>query len=339
MKEPPSLQKVARVAGVSCSTVSRALRNSTLISKKTRAHVRAVADKLGYQPDPLVTTLTARLRERRPRNEQPIIAYISSHPSRTNIRKTPYFRRLFQGAELRALEIGFRLQEFLLQKFDDPIRLAQIMKTRDIRGIVFGPMPAPATRIDFPWSDFSIVALGNTLDQTGLHRVRSDYFQAMSLALARLREYGYQRIGFIARERIDRRGSHRWRAAFLLDQKLKGAIDPTALKIVPAGVPERQVMTDWIRSYRPDAIITPRNTAYQWITQMNISIPADIALALTSVDSTESFFSGVDQRLETVGAHAVDLLVEQFYYNERGLQANPKTVILSGTWIDGKTTP
>jgi LacI family transcriptional regulator len=42
---------VAREAGTSVSTVSRALNGSTLITPQVTAHVRAVADRLGYRAD------------------------------------------------------------------------------------------------------------------------------------------------------------------------------------------------------------------------------------------------------------------------------------------------
>ena len=339
MKPPPSLQEIAEAARVSRSTASRALRNSALISEKTRTHVRAVADELGYRSDPLVSTLMARLREGRPRGEQPIIGYVTSHPPEQNWRQTAYFRRLFEGAEQRARQLGFRLQEFSLPAVGNPMRLAEILRTRNVNGLILGPMPTPGTRLTFPWSEFAVAALGTTLEQPGLHRVRGNYFQVMTLTCTRLRERGYRRLGFVAREHMDRRGSRRWRAAFLLDQDLHGGIEPDAMKLVPGGELNRDVVEAWIRRYRPDAIITSRNAIYDWITDMGFSVPDDIALAYTGLGAQESFLSGVDQRLEAVGAHAVNLVVEQFHHNERGLHPDPKTVVLDGVWIDGKTAP
>lgn len=54
----PKLVDVAREAGVSVSTASRALgRGSDLISVPTRDHVRAVAHRLGYQVNPIARSL------------------------------------------------------------------------------------------------------------------------------------------------------------------------------------------------------------------------------------------------------------------------------------------
>ncbi|MEM9814405.1 MAG: LacI family DNA-binding transcriptional regulator, partial [Pseudomonadota bacterium] len=43
-----TMADVARLAGVSPMTVSRALRSGTSVSKTTREKIRAAADQLGY---------------------------------------------------------------------------------------------------------------------------------------------------------------------------------------------------------------------------------------------------------------------------------------------------
>ncbi len=45
----PTLRDVARIAGVSMSTVSRSLNHSTLIPEKTRARIRTIADQIGFE--------------------------------------------------------------------------------------------------------------------------------------------------------------------------------------------------------------------------------------------------------------------------------------------------
>ncbi|WP_419247660.1 LacI family DNA-binding transcriptional regulator [Roseibium aggregatum] len=52
-----TIADVAREAGVSAMTVSRALRDPDKVSEKTRAKIRAVVDRLGYVPDPAASAL------------------------------------------------------------------------------------------------------------------------------------------------------------------------------------------------------------------------------------------------------------------------------------------
>jgi len=48
----PTILDIAHAAGVSRTTASAALSGSGRISEATREHIRAVADELGYQPNP-----------------------------------------------------------------------------------------------------------------------------------------------------------------------------------------------------------------------------------------------------------------------------------------------
>ena len=54
---PASLRQVAKQAGVSVMTASRALRNAGHCSERTRRRVLAKAKELGYRPDAKVGSL------------------------------------------------------------------------------------------------------------------------------------------------------------------------------------------------------------------------------------------------------------------------------------------
>src|SRR5947209_13088024 len=53
-----TIKDVARAAGVSVATVSRAHNNSRLVTEATRRRVRAVADRLGYAPNAAARSLS-----------------------------------------------------------------------------------------------------------------------------------------------------------------------------------------------------------------------------------------------------------------------------------------
>ena len=60
-----NLLMVARAAGLSKATVSRALRDDPRQSVATRRRVHAVARELGYRPHPMVTALMTQIRTTR----------------------------------------------------------------------------------------------------------------------------------------------------------------------------------------------------------------------------------------------------------------------------------
>jgi DNA-binding LacI/PurR family transcriptional regulator len=85
-----TIQDVAKAAGVSVSTVSRALSMPEMVREQTRVRVRAVAESLGYRPNlaarGLITGRTANLG---------VIV-----PDLTN----PFFPRVVRGVQARARE-------------------------------------------------------------------------------------------------------------------------------------------------------------------------------------------------------------------------------------------
>jgi LacI family repressor for deo operon, udp, cdd, tsx, nupC, and nupG len=88
-----TINEVARAAGVSSATVSRALAQPDLLSAKTRAHVLDVIERLGYAPN----ATAAALRTTRTRK------IIVTVPDISN----PFFSRVIQGVEEAAQEMGY----------------------------------------------------------------------------------------------------------------------------------------------------------------------------------------------------------------------------------------
>lgn len=60
MNHPVSIRDIARAAGVSHTTVSRALRNSALISAEVRAQLQLLAREMGYTPNAVAQSLKAK---------------------------------------------------------------------------------------------------------------------------------------------------------------------------------------------------------------------------------------------------------------------------------------
>jgi LacI family transcriptional regulator len=65
---------------------------------------------------------------------------------------------------------------------------------------------------------------------------------------------------------------------------------------------------------------------------MGIRIPEDLGVA-----PLERYpgYAGLDQKPEKVGAAAIDLIVGLIQRNETGLPADPKVVMVEGSWVEG----
>ncbi|AXK37151.1 LacI family transcriptional regulator [Streptomyces armeniacus] len=91
----PTIYDVARAAGVAASTVSRALAKPDRVSARTREHVREVAERLGYQTNPLARALPSG-------RTQTLALFVSDI---TN----PHFFGIIRGAEHQARAAGCTL--------------------------------------------------------------------------------------------------------------------------------------------------------------------------------------------------------------------------------------
>ena len=107
-KTIPSMQSIAKRAGVSCQTVSLALRNHPKISVETRTRIQKLADQLGYCPDPFVSSLMARIQSGKPVKQLGTLAFINSFTPSDNRRHSSIYTEFFEGAAERSRQCGYR---------------------------------------------------------------------------------------------------------------------------------------------------------------------------------------------------------------------------------------
>ncbi|MGH3663189.1 MAG: LacI family DNA-binding transcriptional regulator [Micromonosporaceae bacterium] len=91
----PTIQHVARAAGVSPSTVSRALRGNGYVATEVRARVQQVAAQLGYVPD-------GNARSLRNRSSQAVGVLISDL-------RNPFYANLAAGIEEQLRQSGYHV--------------------------------------------------------------------------------------------------------------------------------------------------------------------------------------------------------------------------------------
>jgi len=124
-RAPATLAEVAQAAGVHPSTVSRALGAGTGIAAATVVRVRAVADELGYRPDPAASSLRTR--------RSGLVGVLV--PRLTDI----VLATIYEGLDAVAAEAGY--QTFVANTSDVPEvrrrRLAALLDRR-VDGVVLG---------------------------------------------------------------------------------------------------------------------------------------------------------------------------------------------------------
>ena len=340
MAQPrPSLAEIARRARVSAMTVSRALRGQPGVAAEVMARIRQIASSLGYRPNPLVQALMEQVRGGRVQKGANVIALLVPQLEEPDWGSKEWVQRLIRGAEQRAANIGFRTEPFYWQraKIQDK-RIDEILKARGIRGLVVGPLARPGAELNLDWNHYAAAAIGATLAHPRLHRVRNHGFHSAQLAVAKLREAGCRRIGLALSLHSALRQDQLWQAGFLMADHTQPPSARAALIHQPPQL-DRDGFFAWFRRVRPDGLLLVENLAYTWLSKERIAVPEEVAVVQLNRNSEPAELAGVDQDLESVGAAAVDLVVERLYHNEFGVPERPKDVLIEGSWVAGKTVP
>ncbi|MBL9188922.1 MAG: LacI family DNA-binding transcriptional regulator [Opitutaceae bacterium] len=339
MSKPATLQDVAVRAGVHRTTVSLALRDHPRIPATTREHVKAVAARLGYRMNPLVSALM-RSRRTGGATKHVTLAFVTNYPTRDGWRPVGHGRPdFFPGAEQKARDLGYRLEHFwLAEPGMTPARLCDVLSARGIHGLITGRLPPGQASLSLAWDRFSCVALGMTLRSPALHRVTENHFETVTQAMHQCEQRGYRRVGFVFSAPNDSPCvGDRWLGAYLVQQRLVPAGDRVPLcPGVPADEPG---FAAWFRANKPDAILaTHAKPLLDWLARLGRKAPRDVGLVELE-EHPELGCAGVHYDSATIGALAVEMLVGLMHRCETGVPANPHEVLLTGTWREGRTLP
>jgi DNA-binding LacI/PurR family transcriptional regulator len=319
-------------------TVSRALRNQPRISESMRKQIHEKALELGYRPDPMLSALA---HYRQGRGTPPVnaaIAWLNRWPDPAQLRSYQEFDLYWEGARKAAQKLGFHLEEFVVTEQMHPQRLATILLTRNVRGILLPPGPfAEGWAEAFPWEKFSVVSLGRNVSALPVHIVTSDQSANTMLAFDALRERGYERIGFAGRNWLPRL----FGAGFLWSQM---AI-PEGLRLPPLlfsssedyATSEREFIA-WFNANKPDAILTEMATLSRMLTNPACQKTGEVGLAALSVVDCP-IDAGIFQNSEEIGRVSVLMLNSLINDNAKGIPPISREILIKGKWVDGKSLP
>jgi len=351
-----TLDDVAKLAGVSIMTGSRALRGVAECRETTRDRVRQAAEQLGYQPNPIVTLFHAAVR-RRSGAYHATLGWLNDFPERGHHRRTLHLRRILRGAVAQALKRGFKLEEVWLENAGAlPVdrraqRYAQILRARGSPGVVLPSLCHPELAME-PWAELSAVCLGGMVATHGndavisafperLHHVQPDFFSNMELACVSLRAQGYRRIGLFISDWHNRQTGKEYEAAFRQQQfewPQAERVKPL-IPLDPSTSQENEAqLLAWVRKEKPDVVLCSQGETCDWLRRGGLRVPQDIGVAHMWLSDDTSDWSGIDSDLGELGAAAVDQLIAQVQANVRGQPAKVHRLSFLGRWVESKTT-
>jgi DNA-binding LacI/PurR family transcriptional regulator len=183
-----SIKDIAEAAGVSHSTVSRALSDSPLVKAETKARIQRLAQEMGYSPDAIARSLVTQ----RTRTVGVVVTTITD----------PFVAEVVQGVEDMAQENDYSV--ILASSASEPQRelaAVEMLRTKRVDSVIVTSSRVGALylehleRIGVP-----VVLVNNHNEQSGRYTfsVSVDNQHGGHLATSHLIERGHRHIGYVS---------------------------------------------------------------------------------------------------------------------------------------------
>jgi LacI family transcriptional regulator len=180
-----TLKDVARRAGVSYQTVSRAVNGHADISADTRSKILRIAERLGYSPNRLAGSLRT--------NQSKVIGLVVSDIE--NI----FFAEAASGVEAEARSHGYSV--LLANSGEDNLREREAVRSlveRRVDGLILAPAQGDHSYLQTALPKrFPLVTINRKIEFTGCGAIVIENENAARLAVEYLITRGHQKIGAI----------------------------------------------------------------------------------------------------------------------------------------------
>ncbi|MET7420092.1 LacI family DNA-binding transcriptional regulator [Dactylosporangium sp. NPDC005555] len=297
---PVTIKDVARVAGVSPSTVSRALTTPALVQAETRSRVERAAAELGYQPNRaargLITGRTGNIG---------LIV-----PDLTN----PFFPGVVKGVQSRARESDFSV--FLADTDEDPTAEAGLVRalSKQVDGIVLCSPRMSEEDLRSVGGDTPIVMLNRRVGQ--IPSITIDNVDGIRQAVAHLAALGHRRIAYVAGPRLSWSNRERARA-------LRAVTAASGIELVEVGNFAPQfaggvAAADLVLAAGVTAVIAYNDLValglLNWFATRGVKVPETISVMgfddIVLSQMVSPSLTTVAQPQEPIGRAGVDMLLQ-----------------------------
>lgn len=192
-----TIKDVARKAGVAHTTVSRALRGSTLISPATTERVRRIATEMGYQPSAAASSLKTN-------RSQALGVIVSAIDD-------PFFSEILQGIEEIAQPNGYSLFIAASQRDLDHERLiVRSMRAHRVDGVILCSTPFSAEQSkQLRLSEIPLVVINNQSAEDYRYTIYHDDLDGGRQVTRHLVGLGHRRIAYLGYARSGRTNANR----------------------------------------------------------------------------------------------------------------------------------
>lgn len=321
-----TIKDVAREAGVSVATVSRALSGAQGVSEEARERVMAASRRVGYRPNAVARSL----RMEATKTLGLVIPNVMN----------PFFTAVARAVEDAAQEAGYSL--VLGNTDEDPekeARYLDVLLEKRVDGILMSPARAESAHLEeVARSGVPVVFLDRYVEAVDAPVVRADGRRAVGELVGCLAELGHERLAVISGPTETVSGRERLEA-FLEGAKARGL--PVADRYVKVGDFRREsgelAMRELLALEDPPTAVFAANNlmalgALRALDAVGARLPEDVSFA--SFDDVSWFelmkppVTAIAQPIAKLGAAAARILTEVVEDGTR-----PESVVLEAELV------
>lgn len=264
---------MAREAGVSIATVSKALNDSSTISEHTKERIRETAERLGYRPNARAQSFA--------RQASGTVFFLADF-YRNIAFENPHMFEIISGTAAYLEKKGYSLLFKPLSRQEAPKVIRNIIQERQADALILhahiltAELAAILTRVDFPY-----LVIGKPNQRSSVCWMDVNHEQAGQIAANYLLDKGYRHMAFIMGREDDAIARSRLTG-------IRQAMDEEELAVEvvcgssPCDLDDAALDELLSRRVRPEVLLCANNHlalhCLQYIRRRGLKIPQDVAL-------------------------------------------------------------
>ena len=331
---PVLLADVARIAGVSQTTASMALRSQGVIAKKTRDLVQKVADELHYRPN-LAAAMLGRQRDGRVLPGVPVAILGMGSKSHYPFPDHDFVREFSR----HATERGFLVSEPEQTAYPEVSKLLRVLYYRGVRGIVLSHGFDLAQFQAEDIKAFSILIHGHPPFDVLFHRVGSRVMESTRFAWQTAWNRGYRRIGAALCQHDSPVADDFAREAAVVNSQIRFAA-PRLPSFLGSHYDDAGFIR-WVKEVKPDAVIGFSVGHYYLLTSAGFRVPEDIGFISLhrGPPDIEVELTGMQEDYRELGRVTSLQLESMIRHYEVGFAPRPHETLVAFIFHEGSTLP
>lgn len=305
----PTISDVAKLSGLSKTTVSRVINNHSYVSKEKKELVMKAMNELNYTPNPSARRLRGNLTT--------TIGVIV--PRIVN----PFFSSLVNAIEQAAYKKGY--QVLICQSNEDKVKelaFLNLLKTKQVDGVIMTSIENDWDVIESYKEYGSILLCNDYVNQAVVPMIRLDQTKGAYLGAKHLIERGHQKIAYCTGGLFDEHGKGKDR-----NQGFQKALHEAGVKINPKWIfidqhtieDGKQVIKQILEmDDRPTAIFTGSDEVAGGIMigakERGLTIPDDLAIIgfddQPIAEILDPKLTTIRQPVDQMGEKSVEVIIE-----------------------------